>query len=247
MAKGSEMTLGPDRKTLQRWNLRHYGRIVPVLSHGSERTGDEGKSGEEGKGGAGKTGDDSGKKSGKAGDDPNVFVADDGTRYVRQTHVDALVGTARTEGHTKGKADRDAELQTKQLEDEQKFKPLYEEEKRKREAAEQALESYKTEQTVKELRRTIGVKHKLPPKLIDRLTGTTDAEIEADAKELAKDFAQSEEDGGTGATQNGRKAPRTEGGAGNRTGRGAGQGGDGETEKPKKTYSFQRPGDVPWG
>ncbi len=48
------------------------------------------------------------------------------------------------------------------------------------------LEAQLAQSKLETLQAQIAVKHKLPPELANRLRGTTEAELEADAKELAK-------------------------------------------------------------
>ncbi|HYP18612.1 MAG TPA: hypothetical protein VEY08_00955 [Chloroflexia bacterium] len=100
------------------------------------------------------------------------------------------------------------------------------------------LEQEKAELEQSRLRDKVALKHKLPPEVADRLKGTTEAEMEADAKALA-------------ALLKPQKAPDNEAGKGNRPNGGnppatkPGEGGEGN-KAPQKRYSFQQAGDVAW-
>jgi hypothetical protein len=128
------------------------------------------------------------------------------------------------------KAKAEADEATKQGD----FKKLYEAEQKKREDAERERDSEK----MSALRTRVAAKHKLPDALADRLAGTTEEELEADAKELAKLVTA--------------KAPvDTEAGAGNK---GAGKGPSNrpippekkEGEQSKPAYTFDGQPKVAW-
>ena len=111
------------------------------------------------------------------------------------------------------------------------------------------LQAQTTEATREQSRKSIGAKYNLPAKVVERLRGETDAEIEADAKELAKELRIDV------------KAPDSEAGAGNRRDRAgeedldrpgvgrrrkAAQRQEDDKTQSKKSYSFIPSGYVPW-
>ena len=101
-------------------------------------------------------------------------------------------------------------------------------------------------QLATEMRKRIVASHNLPDDAVDRLVGTTEEELVADAKKLAAMLKPA-------------TAPNNESGAGNRPkggsppgqpqpGQGGGtQGATGANGQGARTYPFQKPGDVTWG
>ena len=117
------------------------------------------------------------------------------TRTFTQEDLNRIAAQARAEGEQAGrkKAAEDAERERAaqeraRAEAEGKWQDLYAAERKAREEAEARLKQAQEERErgkLETLRATIGAEFKLPPKLIARLTGTTEADIRADAKEMA--------------------------------------------------------------
>jgi hypothetical protein len=230
------MTIGPDRFTLSRWFLE---ADKGASSGGGSGSTDDDKGGEskDQKPGDG----DDGKGETKPPDPPvekqaTIKLADGGTKvvidgveYVVQTKVNELVGSAREEGRTKGKTELEEEARKKALEEQGDFKSLYEKEVEKREA----VERERDEERVKSLRNAAGAKFGLSPLLTERLVGTTEKELLADAERVSKELGE-------------RKPVDTEGGRGNRNRGKEGNAGTGEGQQPQRRYAFQQEGDVSW-
>jgi hypothetical protein len=151
--------------------------------------GDKGtdKSGGDGKG-------DSGDKGFKAITSQEEFDAALKDRLAR--HEKAIAKTLTEQIKKQLKDEADAAEATKQGD----FKKLYEAELKKREDAEKERDA----ERLIAMRSRIAAKHKLAQELADRLSGTTEEEIEADAKALAKIVGP-------------RQAPDTEAGSGTGT------------------------------
>lgn len=215
--KETVMTLGPDRNTFRRWYLKPDDG-----SEGGNNADDAATTTP--KPDAAKPTDSAGKTEDKA---KAVTVEIEGKKYVLQDHVNELVGTARTEGNKTGRKEVEDEARAKLLEEQGDFKALYEAEKEK---AEKAATELATERLAS-LKRTIGAKHNLPAKLIDRLTGTTEKEIDADAKALAEELSVS------------KPAADTESGKSSRTKSGTGTQ---QTTGRARPFAFQKEGDVTW-
>lgn len=192
-------------------------------------SGGDGGQGDGGKDGSGANANAGGEQGGKAKDFQPITSQDD---------LDALVARRLARATEKTRKDlekeiRDsvaAEQQAAKAKEEGNFKALYEAEQKKREDAERERDSEK----LSALRTRVAAKHKLPDALASRLTGTTEEELEVDAKELAKHVAG--------------KAPvDTEAGAG---AKGAGKGPsnrpiapekkEGEQSKPAFTFDGQK-------
>lgn len=230
------MTLGPDRLTTRRWFLE---ADKGASSGGGSGATDDDKGGEskDQKPGDG----DDGKGETKPPDPPvekqaTIKLADGGTKvvidgveYVVQTKVNELVGSAREEGKTKGKEEIEAEARAKALKDSGDFEKLYNEEKEKREA----VERERDEERVKSLRNAAGAKFGLSALLTDRLIGSTEKELLADAERVSKELGE-------------RKPVDTEGGRGNRNRGKDGNAGAGNDQQPQRRYAFQQEGDVSW-
>lgn len=185
-----------------------------------------------------------------------------GVKYVVQSHVNALVGDARTDGHAKGKEEAEAQKTAAEqaateadLKEQGKFKDLYEKEVTKRETAERERDTARTElasEKLTNLRSTVAAKHKIPADMADRLRGTDEASLEADAAILAKSIAPAAPvntqtgAGGKGAGNQGagNTGDNTQTGSGGNNGNG-GEGGNNQG-KPAKTYAFQKEGEVSW-
>ena len=238
------MTLGPDRRTSVQWALDQYREtgILPSVSGGDGSgegvgdgagdgsTGDKGTEGDKGSSDGADKGSGDGKPPGKEGAKPKpVTVEIEGVQYVLQDHANRLIGDAREDGRKSGKKAVEDDLRTKALKDQNDYKALYEDEKQKREEAERKV----AQAEIDALRQRIGTKHKLPATLIARLQGSTEAEIETDAKALAKDLQPT-------------KAPDTEAGDGTKVRQRDDGSGDKKTADTKQTFTFQSPSDVSW-
>lgn len=235
------MTLGPDRKTVARWLAIREQMLEEADKGGGGGAGESDKGGDSDKGGAKGT---------------PVTVEIEGKHYVLQTRVDELVGGARTEGHTKGKTDAAEEAKQAALKEQGDYRKLYEAETEKREAAERERDNEK----LGRIRDRIGSEFKLPARLWSRLEGATEAEIRKDAEETAKDLGLDKaEDGGKddskkddkkddkgGEKKTQRKAPDTESGNGGKVRQRDDKTGKDEEGKPKRSFAFQKPGDVSW-
>jgi hypothetical protein len=226
---------------------RKSGALPPAISGGDHTDGDDGgDSGDDGSGngndstskdGDGKDSDNDGKSSGKNDGPKPKVLEQDGTRYLSQDDVDRLIGETRIEARKtverelKATADREA---AKKAGDWEKVAVALEKER-------DDLKLEVAKRDLADLRRTIGKRHNLPDKLIDRLTGSDEATITADAKDLAKEFAITDD-----GTSNARKAPTTEAGAGakNRSDNSGRQ--QANDKKPKANYAFIDEGDVRW-
>lgn len=245
------MTLGPTRSVIARWLSEPFYEADKGGGGGAGAgAGGDGKTGDDGKGGTnadGSTGNDGkgGDKSGAGTDGATakgVVVEIEGKKYVLQDHVNELVGTARTEGEKRGKDAVEQAAKEKLLKEQGDFKALYEESEKKRLAA----EAERDEANLATLRRTIGEKHGLSAKVSSRLTGKTEKEIEADAKEMAAELGVKPGESGT------RKSPDTEGGNGSKVKQRGGSQGNGSEggesgnrdKKPKRPFVFQSEGDV---
>jgi len=160
----------------------------------------------------------------KTADGQKVVI--DGVEYLIQSHVDKLVGDARVQARDAAKQEIQDEAKQAALKESGDYKKLYEElldnhTKLKDELA---------ERTLAEIRSRIGSKHGLSTELSERLRGTNEAEIEADAKIVAKAVGQP------------RKPVDTEGGAGNGK-----PGGDRNNAGPKlPPPAWKQPGEVSW-
>jgi hypothetical protein len=180
-----------------------------------------------------KTETEAGKTSGNKG--KAVTVEIEGVTYVVQDHVNKLVGDARNEGKNTGRTEYEKELQTKELTDQQQYKPLYE----KASGEVEELKAKIAEMELDGIRQKVGAKFNLSQTLISRLVGKNEAEIEADAKEVAKELGIE------------RKPVDTEGGNGARV-RGNNQQTKlektqtEETRRRTRPFAFQTANDVSW-
>jgi hypothetical protein len=140
-----------------------------------------------------------GDQAGEAAKPEAVTFVHEGKTYVLQDHVNKLVGDARTDGK------KTAETEATRLANEAaaKAKGDFEKLADDRQAQIELLQAQIADRDAADLKRTVAAKHKLPPDLAARLVGETEAELEADAKTLAKLVGA-------------REAPDTEAGAGAR-------------------------------
>ncbi len=166
------------------WLIERYPRFEADKGGGSGGggeggggTGEANPGGNAGEGGAGKEVGKGAESEGfKAISTQEEFDAALKTRLNRQEQ--ALRKSLSDEITTKLKTEAET---AKALED-GNYKALLEAETVKREAAERERDAEKQSA----LKTRIAAKHKLPDALASRLTGTTEEELEADAKELAK-------------------------------------------------------------
>lgn len=182
-------------------------------------------------------------------DDKVVLI--DGKPYVIQDHVDSLVGTARTEGKAAGKTEAEKALQrqkdaddAKNLQEQGKFEDLYKTTLQRVTDLEGELAEAQraaTEATTASIRAKVAAKYKLPEKLAARIQGANEAEMDADAKEIADEMGTPK----APDTQSGQGGPGTTG----KTGDDA----KSETQQDQKStttqnrrYGFQTPGEVSW-
>lgn len=145
-----------------------------------------------------------------------------------QDDVNRLTGQAREEGK---KAAQD-EAKRKRAEDEAKAKGEWEQVATAKDAEVERLKAELADRDRALLVAKVAARHKLPDALATRLIGATEADLEADAKALAKEI-------GT------RPAPDTEAGAGH-----VAHTGPTDLPRHKKpdgpVYSFDRSQKVPW-
>ena len=225
------MTLGPTRQTVLRWLSEPMYSPDTDGAGGGAGNGTAGEGESTGEKAAAKTETEAGKSSGNKGKALTVEI--EGVTYVVQDHVNRLVGDARNEGKQTGKTEYENELKTKELADQQQYKPLYDKalgevEELKGKLAALELDGIKTK---------IGAKYNLSQTLTARLVGSTEAEIEADAKELAKEHATE------------RTPPDTEAGKGSRVRGQTGVRPDRQTEETRRRtrpFAFQTANDVSW-
>lgn len=235
------MTLGPDRRTVFRWMTEPFYQTADPPGGGGTET----KSGETDAGGEKPKADaDSGKQKTEADDKTAgkskaeaLTLEHEGRRYVLQDYVDTVASKARDEGKKAGRTEVEEEARRKALEESGNFKELYEKELAQREKLESELAASK----LTELRQKVGTKHGLSQKLIDRLVGSNEAELEADAKELAKELGVTAKD----KDETKKPAPKTEGGSNGKVRSGSGNEAE-EKKRPAKTFRFQTPNDVSW-
>lgn len=211
------------------------------------KTSDDGKNDDTSKNGNGESGTESTKTTDlkvEKKDDKTVVI--DGVSYVVQSHVDELVGTARTEGKNSGKTEAQkaadkaaAEARETALKEQGQYKDLYEAEMQKV-ADLQAQLSEKDAAILEGVRTGIAAKYGLTD-LADRIKGDTAEDMEIDAKALAEHM--------------GVKVPvSTQTGQGNKpkpSGTDADDSDDNSTDDdspkgPQKNYAFQSPGEVKW-
>lgn len=249
------MTLGPTLAVRRRWLSEPFlspddGSGSGGGNNGGGNTGENGNGGENKNenqngnsnqnGNGGSTGTGAGNQSGNKG--KTVTVEIEGVTYVVQDHVNKLVGDARNEGKQTGRTEYEQELKNKELTDQQQFKPLYEQEKEKREAAEARI----ADMELAAIRSKVGTKYNLPQRLIDRLIGKNEAEIEADAKEVARELGDGRKpvdtEGGNGSRVRGNSGNRG-GGSNNNNGGGSNEGGGRKRARP---FAFQTANDVSW-
>lgn len=187
------MTLGPDRSTVSRWIRSEVaaGRMPRI--RGGDGTDDAKPKDET------KTDDKKPDGDDKKDDDPPktdddkkakaVTVEIEGKTYVLQDEANRLIGSARAEGKQTGKSEAEQERRNAELQEQGNFKALYEAEQGKVQALEGEIAALKLNET----KRAIAAKHGLSDTLADRLQGATDAELEEDAKKLAKELGTKEE------------------------------------------------------
>lgn len=212
------------------------------------KTSDDGKNDDTSKNGNGESGTESTKTTDlkvEKKDDKTVVI--DGVSYVVQSHVDELVGTARTEGKNSGKTEAQkaadkaaAEARETALKEQGQYKDLYEAEMTKV-ADLQAQLADKDAAILEGVRTSIAAKYGLSD-LSDRIKGDTEADMETDAKALAEKM--------------GVKVPvSTQTGQGNKpkpSGSDAEDPDNSDTQTentpkgPNKNYAFQSPGEVSW-
>lgn len=162
-----------------------------------------------------------------SGDPPSSSGETSKDRTFTQAEIDAIVKQRLAEQKARDKKQADEA----KLAQDNEWKTLAEQ--RQQEILDLNAKVAKQEQDA--LRSRIGAKHKLPEKLIDRIRGETEADMEADAKDLAK-------------TVKAPDAPETDAGKGSQPpaaetdARGSG------TAQPRKApFVFQQANDVSWG
>lgn len=185
--------------------------------------------------------DEGEKQEDKSKDDDNKSDEDDKKDFKPITSQDALddVMAARLRRQDKKlredlrkeiEADIRRKAEATDAETQGNFKKLYEEQKKDLETLKAASEKANLDA----LRQKIGAKHQLPDSIIERLAGGTEAEMEVDAKALAKDFGK-------------KKVPATDLGDKNKGTNVPKRAGEGAKErKQQRLYSFQTANDVPW-
>lgn len=164
--------------------------------------------------------------------------------FKTQAELDKLIEDRLKRDRAKAKKELEDEIRTK-IADEAKeeeakeqgnYKELLEKEQKKAERYEakiKELEEGQKAEALAKVRTDVATKYGIPAALAERLLGETEAEIEADAKKVAKEANfQSSENGDTEARK-GRKRS-TPGGE------------EGESAEKKKNYVFTGPNDVSW-
>lgn len=134
--------------------------------------------------------------------------------------------------------DTQSEAEKTRLANEKKWEELAE--TYRKEAEKEKTERAKLEQ--EKLVASIVAKHGLKPNLAKFLTGTTEAELDAQAAELAKEVkapTPANTEGGSGSGSN------RQSGAGGNNNQQAVQGQQGQQQQ-NRTYVFQQPGDIAW-
>lgn len=180
--------------------LERFGRLcfAPDGDGDGGSGGETGNTGEDGKGDGGKTADEGkGFTPPASQDDLDALIAKrlaQQERQLRKTVADdTKAALAKEQADAKAKEQGD-------------FQRLYETEKAARETAERERDEEKRSA----LRARIAARHKLPDALATRLSGATEDELEADAKELAKHVkppAAPDTEGGKGRQDSGAKPP----------------------------------------
>jgi hypothetical protein len=217
-----------------------YGRLFFEADNGAgggggenAGAGNEGKQGEQGKEGSKSDATAGGEQGGKGKEFQPITSQEDLDALVTKRLARASEKT-RKDVETAVRAELAEEQKKAKAKEEGDFKALYEAEQKKREDAEHERDSEK----MSALRTRVAAKHKLPDALANRLSGTTEEELEADAKELAK-------------LVTGKQVVDTEAGAGNK---GAGKGPSNrpippekkEGEQSKPAYTFDGQPKVAW-
>lgn len=191
-------------------------------------------------------------------DDKTVEI--DGVTYVVQSHVDSLVGTARTEGKATGKTE--AQKEAERIANEAaaaervaqgQFKELYEAEKAAREASEarerEALDKA-TKAELEGVRREVAADHKIPAALAHMIAGSTKEEMVEQAKIIAANIGPAP----AVNTQTGAGAPGSGGGTSTASTTDSSTPGDNtparkqdpEADKNRAKFAFEKPGQVRW-
>lgn len=222
------MTLGPDRITRQRWLFMNSDKGDESGNNNASSKSSQNDDSLSSDDGDDSNDDDDGgddDNSSDEDDDKPIMTAEEKKAY-RARLKKNLERDLRKSLTTEIRNEIQTEADTKAAEENGDYKKLFEAEKAKNDK----LEKERKESDLQRLRESVGAEFNLPKKVIERLSGTTKKEIEADAKAFADDLKID------------RKAPKTEGGLG------SAKGGDDskETKKPRKTYAFQQPNDVRW-
>ncbi len=171
--------------------------------------------------------------------------------FSSQEDVDALVEGRLARERTTLKKTLEGEIKAeleaaKQTEEDAKkgdFEKLWKAEVTKRIAVEQERDAARLEVT----KSTVAARHKLSPALASRLQGTTEVELEEDAKELAKQFpAQTSEQPPKRIKPQDGNSDAGKGSSGSDSGSESGKDASGnKAEKPTRRYAFEGPNDVP--
>jgi hypothetical protein len=167
----------------------------------AQQGGQQGQSGQQGQQQqSGQQGQQGGQQSGQQSQQQGVAFTPE-----QQAEINKLIGRARDEGRETAAA----EAKRKADEEAAAAKGEWEKLARDRAAEVEAMKADIAKRDLADLRRTVATRHKLPADAAERLKGTTEAELDADAKDLAKLIGV-------------REAPNTEAGAGSKA---AGQNG----------------------
>lgn len=202
-------------------------------------------------------GDDNGDDSGTKSGDAITFNSQEDLDRLIQKRLDRQKESLKNDKDFVGeiRAAIEGENTKEQLKEQQKFEELYNAEVTKVASLERKIDELKQEiadRDLKDLRRQVGAKHKIPEALIDRLQGNTEEEITTDAKALAKSLnlkAEGEGENEERKPETHRKPP-VNNDTGKRTARPAGEKPgerDDNGQKPKAAFSFIKEGDVSWG
>lgn len=206
-------------------------------------------------------GDDNGDDSGNKSGDAITFNSQEDLDRLVQKRLDRQKESLKNDKDFVGeiRAAIEGERTQEQLKEQGKFEDMYNAEVTKVADLETKIANLKTElaeRDLKDLRRQIAEKHKIPEALVDRLQGKTEEEITADAKALAKSLnlkaEEENKDGEEAKPPAGQRKPPVDNDAGKGARRAAPAGErPGERDdngKPKSgSFAFVKQGDVSWG